>query len=208
MTRESLDRRVTFDNPEVLSRELLGERRALILSAHHANWEWLLLRLSTGFEVPLTAVYRQLDNERFERLALKIRQRFGCTMVRTRQLVQYLIEKRGSVRLLAMLADQSPSAKNEQQVWTEFFGHPTAFHAGPGWIAAKMGYVPFFAAVRRVRRGHYAVRLVPLVEAGARPEPQKILQAYVQALEQHVREYPGQYLWAYNRWKREKPLYA
>ena len=39
-------------------------------------------------------------------------------------------------------------------------------------------------------------------------EPDQILTAYTQALERHVRQYPELYFWAYNRWKREKPLYG
>lgn len=42
----------------------------------------------------------------------------------------------------------------------------------------------------------------------ARAEPDEILTAYTRALEQHVRQYPELYFWAYNRWKREKPLYG
>ena len=52
------------------------------------------------------------------------------------------------------------------------------------------------------------VEFIELASAGARTEPEQILAAYCRALEQHVRRYPGQYFWAYNRWKREKPLYG
>jgi lauroyl/myristoyl acyltransferase len=51
------------------------------------------------------------------------------------------------------------------------------------------------------------VRFVPLARPGERATPEGILRAYVSALEQHVRDYPAQYFWAYNRWKRAKRLY-
>jgi KDO2-lipid IV(A) lauroyltransferase len=208
LSREELAERVRLENPELVAGRLAGQRKVLILSAHQSNWEWLLLRCSTGFEAPLTAVYKKLDNDRLDRFVRSLRERFGCTMVRTRDVVQHLIERRGEVRLLAMLADQSPPPRNQQQIWTDFFGQPTAFHSGPGWIAARMGYTPVFAAVRRERRGRYAVRLVPLVPEGTRAEPERVLRAYVEALEAHVRDDPAHYFWAYNRWKCEKPLYA
>jgi KDO2-lipid IV(A) lauroyltransferase len=199
---------VRFDDTERVAAALRGQRRVLILSAHHANWEWLLLRCSTGFEAPLTAVYRPLFDARLDRYARSVRQRFGCTMVRTDAIVQHLLERRGGVRLLAMLADQSPAVTSEQQAWPQFFGQPTAFHRGPGWIASKLDYAPYFAAMRRERRGHYVVDLVALSPGGQPAGPDVVVEAYVRALEAHVRRHPEQYFWAYNRWKREKPLYA
>ena len=107
-----------------------------------------------------------------------------------------------------MLADQSPPAQSEQQTWIEFLGQQTSFFRGPGWIGARLGYSVYLAAMHRERRGHYVVRFIELSRAGARAEPDQILTAYTQALEQHVRQYPELYFWAYNRWKREKPLYG
>ena len=127
-------------------------------------------------------------------------------MVKAKDLVPHLLEQRGKVRLLAMLADQSPPARTEQQAWIDFFGQPTSFYRGPGWIGAKLGYAVYLAAMHRERRGQYAVRFIELAPAGVRAEPEQILAAYCNALEQHVRRYPDQYFWAYNRWKREKPL--
>jgi KDO2-lipid IV(A) lauroyltransferase len=128
--------------------------------------------------------------------------------VRARDLVSYLLEQRGRARLLALVADQSPAAGANQQTWLTYFGQETSFNAGPGWIGARMGYTPLFAAMRRERRGHYVVRFIPLVVESVRADPDGILRAYVAALEAHVRANPVEYFWAYRRWKREKPLYA
>ena len=180
----------------------------LILSAHHCNWEWLVLRCSTAFNAPLIAVYTPPEESMARTQGTRAA---GETSVRdggSTGGVQYLIEQRGKVPLLAMLADQSPSAGNKQQLWLEFFGQQTSFFQGPGWISAKMGYAPFFAPMRRERRGYYVVRFDELVPPGQRMSPEEVLQAYAQRLEQHVREHPESYFWAYNRWKREKPLYA
>jgi len=208
LDREALLARVRFDNADELARVLQEQRRVLILSAHHANWEWLLLRCSIGFESPLTAVYKRISRPWADRLALRLRQRFGCEMVPAEGIVPHLIGRRGQVRLLAMLADQSPAASNEQQAWLDFFGQPTAFYTGPGWIAAKFNFTPYFAAVRREARGRYVVHFTELGTPGSRMEPEQVLRAYVDALEAHVRLHPEGYFWAYNRWKREKPLYG
>jgi KDO2-lipid IV(A) lauroyltransferase len=209
LSREALAARVRFQNAEVVQQVLAKQGgRVLILSSHHANWEWLLARCSSAFDEPLTAAYKPTRREYVDRVLRGWRERFGCRMVKAKDLVPHLLEQRGKVRLLAMLADQSPPARTEQQAWIEFFGQPTSFYRGPGWIGAKMGYTVYLAAMHRERRGHYVVEFIELAPAGARSGPEQILAAYCSTLEQHVRRYPEEYFWAYNRWKREKPLYG
>jgi KDO2-lipid IV(A) lauroyltransferase len=208
LDRDGLAARVRLEQDAPLQASLAAQGRVLILSAHHANWEWLLQRCATAFAQPLTAAYKPTRRAWVDDFLRSLRERLGCRMVKAGELVPHLLAQRGQVRLLAMLADQSPAAVSDQQTWLEFFGKPTAFYSGPGWIGAKLGYTVVFAAMHRERRGHYAVRFVELAAAGSRKEPEQILTAYAHALEQHVREYPAEYLWAYNRWKREKPLYV
>jgi KDO2-lipid IV(A) lauroyltransferase len=202
-----LESRVVLDNPEALQQALDGGKRVMILAAHHCNWEWLLLRCSKAFSEPLFAAYKPASREAGDRALKGMRTRFGATMVPAKEIVQALIERRGKVRLLAMLADQSPAASNEQQVWLPFFGRETAFFRGPGWIASKMGYTVMLAAMRRTEPGHYAVRFTPLTGEGKIADPDDVLIAYVRELQAHVHAHPAEYFWAYNRWKREKRLY-
>ena len=199
--------RLRFENREAVDAALAGGKRVILLAAHHCNWEWLLLRCSTDFGVPLVAAYKPASRERANRALSGMRSRLGATMVPAKQIVQYLIEQRGGVKLLALVADQSPAASSDQQSWLPFFGRETAFFRGPGWIGAKMGYQPFFIAMRLERRGRYVARFVPLIQAGERADPDRIVEAYVRALETQVRAHPAQYFWAYNRWKRARRLY-
>jgi len=203
----SLEQRMRFENPEIILDALRDNRRVLLLAAHHCNWEWLLLRCSTAFGEPLVAAYKPASSQRADVEIQAMRSRFGATMVPAQDLVQHLVAQRGRVRLLALLADQSPPAQSEQQCWLPYFGRDTAFYRGPGWISARMGYTPYFIAVRPDGRGRYVARFVPLLEPGEQSDPERILRAYVRALEQKVIAYPGQYFWAYNRWKRPKGLY-
>jgi Kdo2-lipid IVA lauroyltransferase/acyltransferase len=204
---EDLVDRLRLENAEIVE-DLLGSgKRVMLLAAHHCNWEWLLLRCSTAFGAPLTAAYKPVSREPADRALVAMRSRFGASLVPAKRIVQHLIEQRGSVRLLALVADQSPPASSDQQSWRPFFGEETAFFRGPGWIGAKMGFQPVFIAMRREGRGRYVVRFVPLLESGERPDADGIISAYVQAVEAHAREHPAQYFWAYNRWKRARRLY-
>ncbi len=205
--RDDLVDRLRFENAEVVEDVIKSGKRVMLLAAHHCNWEWLLLRCSTAFGVPLTAAYKPVSRAPADRSLTAMRSRFGATLVPAKRIVQHLIEQRGSVKLLALVADQSPPASSDQQSWRPFFGEETAFFRGPGWIGAKMGFQPVFIAMRRESRGRYVVRFVPLLAGGERPDADGIISAYVQAVEAHAREYPAQYFWAYNRWKRARRLY-
>ena len=207
MPPEALADRLRFENESAVADALRDGRRVLLLAAHHCNWEWLLLRCSTAFGEPLVAAYKPASRERGDRLLREVRSRFGATMIPARDLIQHLIAQRGSVRLLAMLADQSPSARSDQQAWLPFLGQETAFFQGPGWIGARLGFRPVFVAMRPDGKGRYVARFVPLAAAGEKLNPEQILKAYVAALEEQVREHPAHYFWAYNRWKRAKRLY-
>ena len=207
ITPESLGERLRFENDDAVRDALASGRRVLLLASHHCNWEWLLLELSRRLDVPLVAPYKRISVEGADRWARDMRSRFGATMVEASELVAHLIARRGQVRLIAMLADQSPSAKSENQTWLPFFGQETSFFQGPGWISAKLGYEPVFIAMRPDGPGRYVAQFVPLSAPGERLGPDEVLAAYVRALERQIHEYPAQYFWAYNRWKRGKRLY-
>lgn len=207
MSRGEVAAGLRFENPEVVQQALGGGRRVLLLAAHHCNWEWLLLACSTAFEKPLHAAYKPASWPPADRALKSMRSHFGATMVPAKTLITHMLEQRGKVKLLALLADQSPPAVSEHQAWLPFFGQETAFFTGPGWIGARMGFEPLFIAMRREGRGRYVARLVPLVAPGTRADAAQIIAAYVNALEAQVRAHPAQYFWAYNRWKRARGLY-
>lgn len=205
LSTEELEHRLRFENDAVVREALAQGRRVLILAGHHCNWEWLLLELSRRLSVPLTAPYKRISLASADRWARATRSRFGATMVPSREIGSYLVANRRRVQLLAMLADQSPSRSNEDQVWLPFFGQDTAFFQGPGWIGERLRFEPVFIAMRPEGRGRYVARFVPLGAPGERMDADQVLRAYVAALEEAIRAHPARYFWAYNRWKGPRP---
>ena len=202
MTEDELEHRLRFENDAVVHDALAQGRRVLIVAGHHCNWEWLLLTVSLRFRAPLTVPYKRLSREGADRWARETRSRFGATMVPAQELGPYLVARRRQVKLIAMLADQSPSRSNEGQTWLPFFGQDTSFFQGPGWIGERLRFEPVFIAMRPDGKGRYVARFVPLGAPGERMAAERILQAYVSALEQAIGAHPALYFWAYKRWKR------
>jgi KDO2-lipid IV(A) lauroyltransferase len=204
ITTAELEDRLRFENDDVVRDALASGRRLLIVAGHHCNWEWLLLEVSRRFGETILVPYKPISRASADRWVLSMRSRFGADMVPMKEFGPYLVARRRKVRLIAMLADQSPSAKSENQVWLSFFGQDTSFFQGPGWIGARLGFEPVFIAMRPDGRGRYVARFEPLTEPGERADADGILRAYVRALEQQIQRHPAQYFWAYNRWKRSR----
>jgi Kdo2-lipid IVA lauroyltransferase/acyltransferase len=206
MTPAEFEERLRFEDDAVVRDALAAGRRVLLVAGHHCNWEWLHLEISRRFgETGVVAPYKPLSRDTAERWVLALRTRFGATMVPAQEVGPFLVARRRQVRLIAMLADQSPSAASENQVWLPFFGRDTSFFQGPGWIGEKLRFEPVFVAMMPVGRGRYVARFVPLAAPGERLDSGQILRAYVRELEKQILRYPAHYFWAYNRWKRAKP---
>jgi KDO2-lipid IV(A) lauroyltransferase len=205
MSTEEFEQRMRFEDDHVVHEAIAQGRKVLLVTGHHCNWEWVLLEASRRFGEPLVCPYKPVSREGADRWMRRLRSRFGATMVPAKEVGPYLVKHRRQVRLIAMLADQSPSAKSEHQVWLSFFGRDTSFFQGPGWIGARLGFEPVFVAMRPDGPGRYVTRFVPLFGPRQQVTPEQVLQAYVRALEQQIREHPAHYFWAYNRWKRSRP---
>jgi KDO2-lipid IV(A) lauroyltransferase len=201
MSADELDQRLRFENDAVVHDALAQGRRVLLVAGHHYNWEWLLLAVSRRFAEPLVVPYKRISVASADSWARATRSQFGATMVPAKDIGSYLVARRRQVKLIAMLADQSPARTNESQVWLPFFGHDTAFFQGPGWIGERLRFEPVFIAMRPDGKGRYVARFVPLGAPGGRMEAEQILRAYIAALEQAIRAHPAGYFWAYNRWK-------
>jgi KDO2-lipid IV(A) lauroyltransferase len=205
MTTAEFEERVRFENDSVVRDALAAGRRVLVVAGHQCNWEWLLLEISRRFGEQIVSPYKPISREGADRWARGVRQRFGAIMVPAKEFGPYLVSRRRQVRMIAMAADQSPSAKSETQVWLPFFGRETSFFQGPGWIGEKLRFEPVFAAMSPDGRGRYRVRFRPMSAPGERLDAEQILTSYVRELEALIRQHPAHYFWAYNRWKRAKP---
>jgi len=205
MSTAEFEDRVRFEDDGVVREALAAGRRVLLVAGHQCNWEWLHLEVSRRFGEQVVAPYKPLSREGPDRWVLGTRRRFGAIMVPAKEIGPYLVARRRQVRLIAMLADQSPSAKSWKQVLLPFFGRDTSFFQGPGWIGEKLRFEPVFADMSPIDRGRYLVRFRPLAAAGERLDAEQVLAAYVRELERQIRQHPAHYFWAYNRWKRAKP---
>jgi Kdo2-lipid IVA lauroyltransferase/acyltransferase len=207
LTPAELGRRVVLKNPQLVRDEVARGKPALIVAAHQANWEWMLLAFSTQLGVPVDAAYKPLVDSWAEREMLKLRSRFGARMIPAQQLLGDIIQQRNAPRVIAMVADQEP-VTSERKQWVKFLNRDTAFFLGGEEIVRATRYAAFFVRLKRTARGHYECEFVPLAAAGEKLEAGEFTGRYARMVEAQIREAPGDWPWSHKRWKLKKPLYG
>jgi Kdo2-lipid IVA lauroyltransferase/acyltransferase len=179
----------------------------MFVTSHLCNWEWLLQGVTLQLGYPVDAAYKPLHDAWAERLMLKVRSRFGARLIPAKELLADFLRRRGTVRALAINADQAP-VSTDKRYWTQFLGRETAFYVGAEQIARATRLPILYLVMRRVRRGYYEVELRPLWDGRETLPANAITERYARACERDVLDHPADWLWSYRRWRLKKPLYG
>lgn len=200
ISREELEKRMTVSGSERVQ-ELYDKGTPLIcLTAHHCNWEWLLLYSCIHLPHPLFVAYQPFHDEQFDEFMLEARTRFGGQAIPANDLIRQVIQHRKSMKTLALLADQSPS-KDERKYWTNFLHQETAFLDGIDSLAWLTGMPVVFATTKRASRGHYEIWLEVIAEPPYEKYSHVIVERYARELEKMIEADPTSWLWSHRRWK-------
>jgi KDO2-lipid IV(A) lauroyltransferase len=183
----------------------MAQRRPVLFFAPHMG-SFELTAQYASLHVPITVLYRAPKMAWLEPLMRAGRSRGQVRLAPAdvsgvRELMAAL--RRGEAA--GFLPDQVPG-KGEGE-WAEFFGRPAYTMTLAAKLAEREGILAYLAYARRLPRGRgfeIVVRRLPEKLAG-----ESATRRLNRAIEGLVRECPGQYLWAYNRYKTPrgaKPL--
>ena len=207
MPPEELRRRVAIVNADILQPYIAAGRPLVMLASHHCNWEWLLLNACLDLKVPVDAVYKPLRVSAIDRFMQETRSRFGGNPIPVKDFMIEVMRRRDAARIFALVADQTPP-HDEEKYWARFLNQDTAFFVGADKIARIARAPVFFVGMHRVRRGYYEAKLQLLIEPPYQDGGYAVIKRYVQVADNHIRQYPADWLWMYRKWKYKKPLYA
>jgi KDO2-lipid IV(A) lauroyltransferase len=203
---DELNRRVAFENPELVLQCIAAKQSVVLLTAHYGNWEWLSLAAGVRFGITIDVVYQRQRVEAIDQFLREARARFGSRFVPREEFIFDLMSRAGQPRAYALIADQTPKHKNDPRHWTRFLGQETAFFKGAGKIAQFLDAKVLYVTMRRVRRGYYSVRLSVLADPPYELDANEmIVERYARSLERDIRESPADWLWLQNKWKVARP---
>ncbi len=204
---EDLKARLVMDNPELVARFVAERRSVILLTAHVCNWEWLLPGGGAHFGIPIDAVYKPIRVASLDAYMRQARSRFGGQPIPIKSFAFELLRRAGQPRAYGLVADQTP-LKSMDKHWTRFLHQDTAFFVGAEKIARFLDAPVAYVAMRRLRRGYYAVHLHVLAEPPYDGDEERgsagegwITEAYARKLEAEIQASPADWLWVHNKWK-------
>lgn len=201
-----MERRMIFENAEVIDRLVAEGRSVAVYFSHCGNWEWapsITLHSHTdGVRTAFCQVYRPLKNRAFDSLMLMLRSRFGSVSLPKTTVLRRLIALRrdGFITVTGFMSDQKPS-HGDPTLPLLFFGRPTAFITGTEELARRMKMAAVYWDMYKDSRGYY--RIVTRVIAGDVSEtaPGEVTRAYASMLQDTIMRNPSIWLWTHKRWK-------
>ncbi|MBV8782029.1 MAG: lysophospholipid acyltransferase family protein [Phycisphaerae bacterium] len=187
---------------DVLRMLLKRDAGLIMLTGHYGNWEVLGYALATlGFEQ--TSIARPLDNKYVNHWLLGVRERKGQRIIDKKGAtteVTAVLEDHGAV---GIIADQNAGPKG---MFVDFFGRKASTYKSIALLAMQFK-VPVVIGYARRREDCFRFTIgvqdvIYPADWEQQDDPMRyITQRYTKAIEDFVRDDPGQYLWIHRRWK-------
>lgn len=195
--------RVDVVGAERLDEIRSGQRGAVLVSGHFANWE-VMAAVICRRPLDCLVTYRMLNNPHIDRRINALRQAYGIGVLAPKGLgTRELMRALQSGRAVALMNDQ----KFNTGLSLPFLGHDAMTQPGPARLAQKYN-VPI-VPVSTVRTGpaRFRVTIHEPIEQAQTGNASDDLAATVRAinafLEERVKEHPGQWFWQHRRWPKE-----
>ena len=207
ISRENLKRRMVFKGTELIDQCMEEGQSCAIYLGHYCNWEWVTsLPLWFTPKARCGQIYHPIENEAFDRLFLRLRQRLDALCIPMQDTLRKVLEFRriGQPVVIGYISDQKPHWVNIHH-WVDFLHHDTPVLTGTERIVRKMNHAVFFLDMQRVRRGYYEAEVKLITR-----HPQEVkggyglTDIYYRMLEQNIKQAPEFWLWSHKRWARTR----
>ncbi len=197
---EVLDKKIVFENMELIDHHINLGRNVIACLGHCANWEMLGF-MPNKMRHDLYAVYRPLKSATMNRLMIKLRSRFGMKLLMEREVVRHILSENSSAAVYLFLADQCPRV-NKEKYRFKLLNQETYFFSGMEKLARTSHSAVIYLHITQVSKGNYKITCAPICSKAESMNEGEITQKYVDLLTKNIREEPYGWLWTHKRWKR------
>lgn len=204
ISKEEVIKRIELINPEEVYRHFDANKAVIGVTAHYANWELGIHRLSLMTENPRLIIYKPLNNKDFNTIFNNIRTRFGATMVPMKQILRHIVKLKDQAHISMFVADQTPLYQ-DSDYFMPFLNQEALVYTGTERIAKLTNNPVVFCEIRRKeKRGYYYCKFTTLVENPKSCKMHEITHLHNQFTEEIIKDQPQYWLWSHNRWKRQR----
>ena len=204
ISEKNLKRRMVFKGVEGADEVLESGQSIALYLGHYCNWEWVTsMPLWITPKAHCGQIYHVLENAAFDKLFLKLRERWGAESIPMAETLRRVAtyRKQGQPIMIGYISDQVPFWNNIHH-WLNFLNHDTPVLTGTERLARGAGHAIFYLDMHRVRRGYYEATLKLITRDPKQTKDYELTDAYFRMLEESIRRDPVCYLWTHNRWKR------
>lgn len=196
----------TFEGDEIIDRHVKNKEAHFVFGGHLGGWtmlEMLTRRWQPdGFKG--ATVMRKYPNPYIDKFLHDLAQSYGSEFLATSNTGKRLEQLIKQGAMVGFMMDQE--SRRGQGIQVDFFGLPAFSHVVPAYLAWKhhLPVYPFWYI--RERPGHFHViyrKPIEMSYTGNKEHDIRVItQNMTKELERTISEYPEQWLWFHNRWKR------
>lgn len=178
------------------------------ITGHIGNWELMpvyFAKKGYGLYVVAKGVY----DPRMDKLLNDMRERYNVhPVIRGSQGAgKKILRALRSNAILGMLIDQDTDV---QGVFVDFFGYAAFTPRGAADLALKSSAGVVAGFITRTDTHHHVITLHGPIEISRTSDYERDVVALTQAMtgyiEQHIREYPSDWVWMHSRWAKKPPV--
>ena len=184
-----------------------ADKGVVVYTAHLGAWELTSYGVSLlGY--PFTFIARPIENEKIETLIERRRTSFGNSSLDKFSAARSMVRILRSGQMLGLLVDLN--TLDDEGLFVDFFGVPASTNFIMPKIAVRLGLpvLPVFAPWdEKLKKYRLIINPpLPMESTGNQDDDvRRLTEAVTNAVEQHVRQYPEQWLWVHKRWKTRPP---
>ena len=195
---------IHFENEPLLCKARSEEKGLIMLFGHVGNWE-LYPTIFDMLGITGVAISAKIGDSKLDSFLLDSRSSNNLRTVQRgeRATAKEILTCLRNKEILLIAIDQDTRIKT---VYVDFFGRKAATAVGPATFAQKFNCPVLSGYGVRRNDGTHLIRFEKLSNgpyAGTEEETESLTQKYSQALENHIRSFPDQWVWFHRRWKNQ-----
>lgn len=204
MSAAQIKKRMKLIDEHEIYRHLEKNKGVIGVTAHYANWELGIHRLSLMTDEPILIIYKPLNNTTVNNVYNELRSRFGALMIPMKQILRHIVRLKGKPHISMFVADQTPTYQ-DSDYFLDFLNQDTLVYTGTERIARLTKNPIVYCHIgRKQKRGHYFCKFTTLVEDPDIYEEHEITKLHNKFTEDIIKETPEYWLWSHKRWKRKR----
>lgn len=202
ISEKGILKRISIENPEEIEKLIKKNKSVIIISSHHANWEWPVHLMVKSVDCNGYGSYAKIGNKYFEKKIKKSRSKFGAKLILNSRFIRRMQKNydKNKQGVYGFLSDQSPMLE-KAFYWNNFMGVRVPIIVGHELMAKRFNYPVIYLQTDRIKRGYYKSKITVLTENPRELPDYQITDKYIEILEGQIRSNPEFYFWTHKRFK-------